>query len=315
MKIFAGDLEPQDVMVSISAEITRLHLRHNRLVEFFRGIDADRKKNRQDYIDKAVHHLEPVDVRDTFKDLLKKFNKSLNIVLPDESALPFKDDFTLFNQIRLEASNLYMDKSLTISKDDSKKLQQLIDEHLRAKGITTLLEEPVSIIDVEKFQEEIENTLNPKSKELKRSNRLKHKIMVELEKNPDFYQPLADRLEALIIARRENRISQLELFAEFDNIHQTILNKDKEAENLGFNSEREFAVFKTLETLIDGDAKAITQNLFTAIEGELSITDWQNKSQVRKAVRVKIKDVLRDKVESEELHALAASLLELMKRN
>ena len=67
MEIFAGDLEPQDVMLNITAEITKLRLRHNRLVEFFRHLGIDRKKQRQTYIDKAVQHLEPVDLRDNSK--------------------------------------------------------------------------------------------------------------------------------------------------------------------------------------------------------------------------------------------------------
>jgi type I restriction enzyme R subunit len=158
MEIFSGELEPGDVMVNISEEITKLRLRHNRLVAFFQGLGIDRIKNRQEYVDKAVHYLEPEDIRDNFKELLKKFNKSLNIVLPDESALEYKDDFCLYNEIKLEAANAYVDKSLRISKDESKKLQSLIDEHLRARGISSLLDEPVSIIDVKKFQEEIDNT-------------------------------------------------------------------------------------------------------------------------------------------------------------
>jgi len=315
MEIFAGDLEPSDVMVNISEEITRLNLRHNRLIEFFRGLNIDRKKQRQEYVDKAVQYLEPIDIRDNFKDLLKKFNKSLNIILPDEAALKYKNDFSLYNEIRLEVANAYVDKSMRISQDESQKLQQLIDEHLRARGITSLLEEPVSIIDVEKFQEEIENTKDPKSKELKRTNRLKYKIQVELENNPDFYQPLADKLEELVNARRENRISQLELFEEFDKIQQKILNKNKEAQDLGFQSEQEFAVFKTLEAAMDGQAKEITKRLFDALSGELSITGWQDKSQVKKAMRVKIKEVLRGNVEQNELHSLSVSLVNLIMRN
>jgi len=142
MEIFSGDLEPNDVMMNISSEISKLGMRHQRLVDFFKNVKADRKTNRQAYVDKAVHYLEPIDIRDAFKELMKKFNKSLNIVLPDESALKYKDDFTLYNEIKLEASNLYVDKSLRITKDESQKLQKLIDEHLRAKGITSLLDAP-----------------------------------------------------------------------------------------------------------------------------------------------------------------------------
>ncbi|MBU1389726.1 MAG: type I restriction endonuclease subunit R [Proteobacteria bacterium] len=314
MEIFAGELEPADVMVSISEEITKLQLRHNRLVAFFQHLGIDRKKQRQDYIDKAVQHIEPVDIRDDFKELLKKFNKSLNIVLPDESALEYKDDFSLYTEIRLVAGNTYMDKSLRISKDESKKLQSLIDEHLRANGIISLLDEPVSIIDVEKFQKEINDTKSGKSKELKMSNRLRHKIKVEIDNNPDFYQPLADKLEELIEMRRKNQITQVELFKEFDQIQQKIVNKSKEAESMGFNSDREFAVFKTLEKNISYP-QAITKEIFSAVEEEVSILDWETKGEVTKSMRVKIKDVLRGKVKPKDIQSITVSLVDLIKRN
>ena len=314
MEIFSGELEPDDVMVNISEEITKLKLRHSRLVAFFQHLGIDRIKKRQEYVDKAVHYIEPVNIRDDFKDLMKKFNKSLNIVLPDESALQYKDDFCLFNEIKLEAANAYVDKSLRISKDESKKLQGLIDEHLRAKGITSLLDEPISIIDVEKFQEEIDKTKSGKSKELKRANRLKHKIKVEIDNNPDFYQPLADKLEELITARRESRISQLELFEEFDKIQAKIVNKSKEAEDMGFGSDREFAVYKTLEYSLE-EAKEITGQIFQGIKEELSITGWQTKDEVQKQMRVKIKNVLRGNVKPKEIQPLTVSLVDRIKRN
>jgi type I restriction enzyme, R subunit len=313
MEIFSGELEPDDVMVNISEEITKLRLRHNRLVAFFQHLGINRIKQRQEYVDKAVHYLEPVDIRDDFKELLKKFNKSLNIVLPDEAALEYKDDFSLYTEIRLEASNAYMDKSLRISKDESKKLQQLIDEHLRAKGIISLLDEPVSIIDVEKFEEEINKTKSGKSKELKISNRLRHKIKVEIDNNPDFYGPLADKLEELIEKRKKNQITQIELFEGFDQIQQKIINKNKEAESMGF-TDREFAVYKTLEYTLD-DAKGITGQIFDRIEEELSITDWQVKGEVKKSMRKNIKDVIRGKVSSKEIQPLTISIVDRIKRN
>ncbi|MGD9733958.1 MAG: type I restriction endonuclease subunit R, partial [Desulfamplus sp.] len=298
MNIFGGDLDPADVMVNISEEITRLKLRHGKLAAFFNHLNIDRQKNRQDYIDKAVMYLEPADKRDTFKELLKKFNKSINIVLPDESALQYKSDFSLYNEIRLQAANAYMDKSLMISKDESQKLQQLIDEHLRANGITSLLDEPVSIMDIDKFQAEMENTKNPDTKELKITNRLKHTIQASMDSNPDFYKPLADKLEELIKARKSNRISQIELFKELDHIQHKLINKHGEAEGLGFKFEYEFAVFKTLDAKLNGagNAKEITYTMLKAIEDELSIADWQSKEQVKKSMRVKIKDALRGRV-------------------
>ena len=315
LKIFSGDLDPNDVMKNSKEEYTRLQLRHNRIVAFFRTIKESRKKQSKVYIDKAVQYLEPEDLRDEFKKLLKKFNQSMDIVLPEPEALKYQFDFKLYNEIKLTAANTYMDKSLRISADESKKLQSLIDEHLRATGIESLLDEPVSIIDANKFEQEIRKTKSSKSKELKIANRIRYKIKVEIDKIPDFYKPLSDKLEELIKERKENRITQLELFAEFDKIQLKIRNKSKEAENLGFRSEREFAVYKTIENKLDGDTKIITNAIYKSIEDELKIDSWNSKQEVLKSIRRKIKDILRSKISDKELKNITVSIVDVIKRN
>ncbi|SLM28988.1 hypothetical protein MTBBW1_1670004 [Desulfamplus magnetovallimortis] len=75
---------------------------------------------------------------------------------------------------------------------------------------------------------------------------------------------------------------------------------------MGFTSQREFAVFKTLENVIDGDAKDITHTIFKELNGELSIAGWWDRAQVMKSMRVKIKGVLKGKVEVKEAQKLAS---------
>ncbi|MBT6751872.1 MAG: DUF3387 domain-containing protein, partial [Desulfobacula sp.] len=118
----------------------------------------------------------------------------------------------------------------------------------------------------------------------------------------------------LIKMRRKNQITQVKLFKEFDKIQEKIVNKSKEAESMGFSSDREFAVYKTLEYTLD-DAKGITGQIFQGIEEELSITDWQVKGEVKKSMRKNIKDVLRGKVESNDIQSITVSLVDLIKRN
>ena len=68
------------------------------------------------------------------------FNESINIVLPNAAALKLKPDFLLFNEIKAEARNAYPDdENLNISADESQMLQDMIDEHLKAKGIKTYI--------------------------------------------------------------------------------------------------------------------------------------------------------------------------------
>ena len=62
----------------------------------------------------------------------------------------------MFNEIKLRARNAFPDDDeLKITKDESKMLQTMIDEHLKSNGIHSLLSEPISIIDKDKFKEEI----------------------------------------------------------------------------------------------------------------------------------------------------------------
>ena len=84
---------------------------------------------------------------------------------------------------------------------------------------------------------------------------------------------------------------------------------------MGFASDREFAVFKSLEKKIDGDAKAMTHLMFKELEGELTILNWWDKAQVMKSMRVKIKGVLKGKVEGNDAQKMTVSLLDLIKRN
>lgn len=315
LAIFSDDLEPGEIMQNIKEEKSRLDLRHSQLIAFFNHIKLDRYSEKQAYIDRAVQYLEPEDLRDEFKELYKKFNKSMDIVLPDKHALQYEYDLKLYNSIRAEARNAYIDDTLKISSDDSRKLQALIDEHLRASGIRNLLDEPISVIDREAFEDEIRNAFSDKSKELKMTHRLKHTIKVELDKNPEFYKPLAERLEEFIEERRNERITQLDFLKELEAIQDKIINKSKEAESLGFETEQEFAVFKTLESSIEGDAKFITNILFTALSNELNIIDWQHKDGIQKQMRKTIKDTIRGKIDASKLNSLAIAIVDQLKRN
>ena len=84
---------------------------------------------------------------------------------------------------------------------------------------------------------------------------------------------------------------------------------------MGFQSEQEFAVYKTLDSKIEGEVRETTATFFRSIEDELSIEGWKSKSQVQKAIRVKIKDVIRGKVPASELQPTTVSLVDILKRN
>ena len=146
-------------------------------------------------------------------------------------------------------------------------------------------------------------------------NNLKHIIKVGIDRNPDFFKPLAQRLEELIKAREEDRITQLSLLEAFAEIQDIIINENKEGKEKGFESEDQIVVFTTMKSIFADMADDATRNIYKAIEGEMSIVGWEDKGAVRKEMENKIIKVLQPKMERTDARQKAKELVELIAKN
>jgi type I restriction enzyme R subunit len=156
---------------------------------------------------------------------------------------------------------------------------------------------------------------SPATKELKMRNNLKHTIKVGLDKNPDFYKPLAQRLDELLKLKKEERITQLELLKVYTDIQDEIIAEQTEGEQKGFNTERERATYYSMKTIFDGDAEDATKTLFDLINGELNIVGWEAKGQVKKDIENKIMRFLKTKLERKEAKAKAKEMVDVLINN
>lgn len=311
LKIFSGDLEAKDVMSDIENEKTVLENRHSKMVAYFSTIKIDRHKERAKFVDACVLYLEPDDLRDKFIELVKLFNKSMDIVLPDPFAVAYEYDLKLFNDIKLEAVHTHTPEKLFITKEESKKIQMIIDEHLRATGVHYLLSEAVDITDSKRFEEELARK-GGKTKELTIANRIKHTIQANKKENPEFYEDLAKRLERLIRDREEERIDQAQLLLEFNKIQEEILNSKEEWKRLGLASQIEFPVYKKLEKLFP-DPKGLTVAIFEKIGLYLQKADWKDHDDLKREIRKEIKSLLRAAgADSELLKSLPVDIVDIL---
>lgn len=311
LKIFSGDLETQDVMTDIENEKTILENRHSKMVAFFNSIKIDRFKDRAKFVDECVLYLEPEDLRDKYIDLVKQFNKSMDIVLPDSFATKFEYDLKLYNDIKLEAVNTHTPEKMFITREETKKIQMIIDEHLRATGVHYLLHDAIDITDPEAFRRELENK-SGKTKELTIANRIKYTIAANKKENPDFYKDIAKRLEELIKAKEEDRITQAQLLIEFDKLQEEIRNSKEEWKRLGLSSKEQFPIFKTLEKVVS-DPKEFTIAVFEKINIYLQKSDWKDHDDIKKEIRKNIKSLLRNNgVDKELVNSLPITILEIL---
>lgn len=313
LEIFDGDLTIADIVKNLSEELPKLDLSQNKLITFFKPIRIDRNYERDKYIEEAINFIEPLDSRDEFKELLNQFNKSLAIVLPHPSAMRYEADFQLFNEIKLRAKNTYPDDDeLKVSKEESRMLQELIDEHLRGTGVQNLLLEPISILDKEKFKKEIQDA-SPTTKELKMRNNLKYTIRVGIDRNPDFFKPLAQRLEELLKQREQDQITQAQLLLAYTEIQDEIIQAQQESTSKGFVTETQRAVYDSMKLIYNGEAEQATKNLFELIKGEMEIIGWENKGQVLKDIENKLKTLLKGKLDREQAKEKAKELIGILK--
>jgi type I restriction enzyme, R subunit len=315
LKIFSGDIRPDDILKNINSEFPKLVMNHAKLVDFFKPLRIDRAYERTRYLDQALLYIEPLDKRDTFKDFLKGFNKSIGIVLPDTRAMRFSNDFKLYNELKLMARNMFPeDDGFKISKEESLLIQGLIDEHLTSSGIQNLLAEPVAITDRERFKQEMMQA-SPATRELKMRNHLKYTIKVGIDKNPDFFKPLAERLEQLIKEHEAGRLSQLSLLLEQEKIQDEIIESEKEGVAKGFVTEQQRAVLASMKAIYHEDAEDATRTVFDLIEGELNIVDWQHKGMVINDMENKLTRYLKVKMERAEAKQKAKELVDVLRKN
>ncbi len=280
LEIFSGDLEPSDVMVDIESEKTTLENRHTKLVNYFKSIKKNRESERDDFILQAISYLKPEDIKDKFKELVSDFNKSMNIVLPDAFASKYDYDFKLYNEIKM----MVRDNKEKITREDSKKLQMILDEHLRANGIEYLLEEAIDITDYKKFQEALtrEGKHNPLDK-------AKAIIKANEEENPELALELSELLERkLIDAKVDRKQAVIDLFSDMEEI----INRHKNRySSVGLSDEKHLVVYDLVQELSD-EADKLTLEIFDTLKEELITPAVLVQSDAQKDMRNCIKPIL-----------------------
>ncbi len=280
LEIFSGDLEPSDVMKDIETEKTVLENRHTKMVNFFKKIKYDRHTQRDDFILKAIEYLQPQDIKEKFKELLRDFNKSMDIVLPDAFATRFEYDFTLFNEIKL----IIRDEKEKITKEESRKLQMIIDEHLRSKGIEYLLDEPVDISDYRQFRDELTKAGShsplDKAKAIIKANEKEH---------PELALELSELLEKILHERKSDR---KQAAADLLSQMEELIKRHKERyTKAGLGDESQLVVYNIVEPLCDKPTE-LTLEIYEVLDEFLANPAVYTKSTAQKEMRNKIKPLL-----------------------
>ncbi|MDP3847642.1 MAG: type I restriction endonuclease [Pseudomonas sp.] len=294
LKIYGGEVKPSQVWEGVQTELPKLQATLELILKLLPR-KHDPVSQREDYKDDAERALDPatkLDVVEEFLDLVKQFNRSIDIILPDVRCVPFKPYFTLFAEIRLMLrdklpGNTYNER---ITKLESVLLQQMLDEYIAASPAKSLLGRDVSILDASDMAR-LKKLASPGSQALVMKNQLKHTIATGKDKDPAFFDKLAQELEKLLEEEKAGRITQAQFLEQLDLFTQRIRDKD----NTGFSKPAHSAVYHYLSALLGEDtARVATSKLFEDAElnHTMAAENWKKMPDLHPVIREHLRKLL-----------------------
>ncbi len=298
----AGVLKP----VNDEAQLAE---RHRDVMRFFDDVDRNNL-----YV--CIALLEPEDIRAQFDIAFRKFSQTMDMVMPDPAANPYRGDFAWLGKVRMAARNTYRDESFELS-PLGEKVRRLIDDHIRADHMEHLLKEPISVLDAQ-FVHYVESISDTQGKAQEVEHAIRHELRVRLNENPVAYDSLRQRLETLIEAHRQQRLSDLELLMEELKLRDELI--ELQAGDIGLGLEvYEKPFYDRLKSVLpdhhgDEEVVKLSREVFDQLR-HLAVIDWTTREDVKRDMRRSIKAILRETpIPANEINITTKALVQLAER-
>lgn len=303
-----GALDPlEDVL-------RELYERHIYTMAYFEGID------RKDY-DAIIEKFEAEDLRQKFEYDFKMFSRALDAVMPSSAAGPYIEDFKFASEARQLVRTRY-DGVRPSMRPYAKKIQQLIDDHIRSLRITGLID-PVEVSSENFLAFAQENVKSGRAKAALIKKRASSVIDELAPNNPAFYEGLRERLQRLIDEEKERRKKNADYFTNPDayaEIYKAALSEEEERRKVfgGYEANQfEFALYGELNKKKDRrDSIEITKRIYERIRPETELVGWKSKVSVEKNIRASLYEVLSgEKFGDEEIDELSDTIITLARND
>jgi len=291
-----------------------LHERHLDVMAYFEGI------KKKDY-DSIIEKFEPVDLREKFEYDFKMFSKALDVVMPDKTADPYIADFKFASEARQLIRTRY-DGVKPSTRPYAKKIQQLIDDHIRSLHVTGLID--MTEVSNENFQAFVSKEVKSDKAKAALIKTRAISVIDELSpNNPAFYESLRERLERIINEETERRTKNADYFtnpALYEEIYSQALSEEKERQKVFGDYEAtpfEFALYGELNKEKDRkESIEITKNIFSKIKSEVELVGWKNKTSVEKNIQAALYEVLSNaKFDDKKIDELTETVITLARND
>jgi type I restriction enzyme, R subunit len=324
LEAYADD-DIDGALTSLNDEVPRLAAAHAALRQLFAGISDFATVTAQDA---CVEALADERLRAQFEAALKAFTRSMEIVLPSETALPYVADAKAFGTIALLARRRYRDHTLFDVRIYGEKVRALIDAHVQSLGISQKIP-PISITSAD-YAEKVSGLTSPRAKASEMEHAIRHHISEHLDSDPTHYQRLSEHLEQILVELKD-QWEQLAL-ALADFLPMVTAGRTEAIEGLDPNVEAPFHDLLAQE-LADhgrpvtaervGPLRSATIDIVQLVRTDVRLVGfWENahqREQLRRAIIQRLDDTLledgTDLFDYDWLRPIADRLVELAKHN
>jgi type I restriction enzyme R subunit len=310
LTLYAASDEEQELASgwkSIASEVPVLQERYQRVLQLF----SERKVAKfRDYaegkldsveedaavVHEAVKLLEDVKTRADFDVYLKKFLMSMDIIMPNQAAHPYRVPAKRLGYIQRVTRERYKDNSMNFG-DAGEKVRELINDHLISLGINPKVP-PVELLSedfIERLNEHAGDNAEAKASEMEHAVR-KH-CTVHHDEDPAFYKSLSEKVEQLIDRYQD----QWELLAEeLEKLRGEAIAGRKSGDHGMSREATTFYEYIAAEVFEDGrvpeDARpkmtALMESIVDTLQQTIGSIDYWNNSDKQKRTRSTIKTAL-----------------------
>jgi type I restriction enzyme R subunit len=293
-------------VTNVLEEIAKLPQKHSELWDVFRTVRGSKDKEKYERL------LADEEIRSCFYEKLNAFHRTLGIALstmhflrevPEETVQRYKDDLAFFLKLRVSVKQRYAE---TVDyKEYEKKVQKLIDTHVRSEGIQQVTA-PVNIFERDAFKAEVEKLESAASKADTIAHRTARTIIEKMDEDPVFYRRFGKILQEAIDAYRAQRISDNEYLNRVTEIMNSVLGRtgDQLPEVLHHRDvakafygvvNEAFEAMELKEDSVPYRAGSVAADLAVQIDDEIQkrlVVDWRANPDVQNEMRNAIDDLL-----------------------
>lgn len=301
-----GDIA--SAILKIDEEINKIPQYHSDVWDVFKDV-----KNKHD-IEEMGRYLAPKDLRDTFREKLIVFAKSLQAgmasdvfykLFNENRQITFLKDLKFFQSLRTAVQIRYSEK--IDYKEYEGRVRKLLDMQIGVDGIEQT-SEPINIFNEELFKKEVERlTGSVASKADAIAYRMKKVITEKMDEDPIFFKKFGKLIDEAIQAFIDKRITEAEYLKQMLEARKNLVEGSFSdvPGNLKGNPEAR-AFYGIVKEVLSGE---LPQSNLSEVNDQLAqagidlseiiqhlvIRDWKKNDDVQKQMKNDVEDYLLDK--------------------